>query len=95
MEVEKLFQEVQCILVDMKAKRQDFSLNVGKLPSVRIFVSKVVQLTRNLVSSEVFPGTGCTLQSSIRTMLDPVSLMFPRESERRVVRNFLHVDVFT
>lgn len=78
----------------MKAKRQDFGLNESYLPHDS-WRAKANQLTRNLVSSEIFPGTGWTLHSSIRTMLDPVSLTFPRESERRVVRNFLHVDVFT
>jgi hypothetical protein len=56
LEVEELLEEVQRILVNMKTKRQNFSLEKSKL--LQRSETTIDELTRNLVSSEAFPGTG-------------------------------------
>ncbi len=54
--VEKLLEEVQCILVNMKAKGQNF--NLKKLTLFKDSTVTNHKLTRNLVSSNALPGTG-------------------------------------
>ena len=54
--IEKLLEEVQCILVDVEAKGQNF--NLEKLTLLKCPTAIICELTRNLVSSKVFPGTG-------------------------------------
>ena len=91
LEGEELFQEIKSVLVHMQAQGEDLCLSTNNERAA--LTVRYDGLTRSRASWDGWPETGWSMRNSTRTMFESVSRTFPRESARRLVKNFFQVEV--